>query len=122
MEDSKLEYKTIAQIGELNDQQRMQYLLNQWSLSSPVIEGKPELRNDLWWLTEVTRLDGNVLEFPFSDLPDWRKSLQRGVFIGPKLPVAIRVRPLLRKRWSNDQCSSAARSITVTGPFQARIG
>ncbi|MFZ0790081.1 MAG: hypothetical protein WAM94_10715 [Chromatiaceae bacterium] len=87
MEDSSPEYKTIDQVGELNDQQRMQYLLQQWSLSSPVIEGKPDLRNDLWWLTEVTGLNGELLEFPFSDLHDWRKSLQRGVFIGPKLPI-----------------------------------
>ena len=87
MEDLKLEYKTIAQISEMNDQQCIQYLLQQWSLSSPVIEGKPRFQNDIWWLTEVTDLAGNPLEFPISDLPDRRKSLQRGVFIGPSLPT-----------------------------------
>jgi hypothetical protein len=87
MEESTSEYKSIAQIDEMNDQQRMQYLLQQWSLSDPVIEGRPELRRDLWWLTEVTDLDGNILEFPISNLRKRRESLQHGIFIGPELPT-----------------------------------
>ena len=39
MDDSKPKYKTIAQVRALNDPQRMEYLIEQWSLSSHVIEG-----------------------------------------------------------------------------------
>lgn len=80
MDDSK---KTIAQASVMKDPQRMEYLKRQWSLSSPVIEGKLKRRHDLWWLTDVTDPEGRRLEYPLSDLSGKHNMLQKnGVLIG----------------------------------------
>jgi energy-coupling factor transporter ATP-binding protein EcfA2 len=86
MDDSKHHYKTIAEVDALRDPQRMEYLRQQWSLTSPVIEGKLEHRGNFWWLTNVTDPEGRPLEFPLSDLSGKHKALSHvGVFIGPDL-------------------------------------
>ncbi len=62
------EYKTSAEIGEMTPEQRMAYLLEQWSMSRPTIIGVIKRREDGgWWIEEVRDASGNRLVFPIAD-------------------------------------------------------
>lgn len=90
MEDPNPEYKTIEQISELKDSQRMSYLLKQWSLSSPEIIGRVERIGDYWRLLEVTDFNDNRLEYPISRLPTEKTLKETGAWIGPKFKEGIK--------------------------------
>jgi len=89
MEDPKPEYKTIEQINELSDKQRLMYLMQQWSLKSPEIVGKLTLQGSFWKLIEVTDTHGTRLEYPLFDLSRVKPLDQAGVFIGSEIQQGV---------------------------------
>jgi len=91
-DDTEVEpdYKTIEQIGELNTNQRLVYLMEQWSLDWPEIVGKLALNGIFWRLREVTDTEGNRLEYPLLDLSRAKQLGQTGVFIGPEIQEGMK--------------------------------
>lgn len=69
MSDRMSAYKTTSEIGEMTAEQRMEYLLEQWSMSSPIIVGilKRNEKGD-WWLEEVRDSSGRPLLYPVAGL------------------------------------------------------
>ena len=65
-------YKTTSEIGEMTAEQRLEYLLEQWSMSSPIIVGilKRNERGD-WWLEEVRDSSGRPLLYPIAGLREY---------------------------------------------------
>jgi hypothetical protein len=84
MTEANGEYKDTAQIRALDeDDQRIKYLLEQWSMTDKAIVGTLQQRGELWWLTQVTDIEGRRLEYPISDFPERATQLRRGVFVEP---------------------------------------
>ncbi|WP_295432440.1 hypothetical protein, partial [uncultured Thiodictyon sp.] len=98
MTEANSEYKDTAQIMALDEDQRMKYLLEQWSMTDKVIVGTLQQRGELWWLTQVTDIEGRRLEYPISDFPERATQLRAGrgirpvrnVFSAPRANGAVR--------------------------------
>ncbi len=85
MDDSKPDYLTIAQASALSDGQRMQYLQEQWSKSSPYINGRLGKRNEIWWLTPLQRQTEPPLRYPLTGMRGENEEKIAEVYVGSSL-------------------------------------
>lgn len=81
MSDDNEKLRTVKEAEELEDLQLMEYLLQNWSLNSPEIEGIFTLSGNFLRLMSVTDLGGKSLEYPLKDLKNFQNLSKRGVYI-----------------------------------------
>jgi hypothetical protein len=83
---------TSAQAIQLNDNQRLQYLKEQWGMPDLCVRGRLRQTNELWWLTDVRSEDGSRLRYPLKDLDLPLGSGRPGVFLGNESSIASDLR------------------------------
>lgn len=59
-------YKTISEVEQLNPGQRLAYLKDQWGMARLSIRGRLEHSGNLWWLNDVTDVEGKKIEYPLA--------------------------------------------------------
>lgn len=59
-------YKTISEVEQLNPGQRLAYLKDQWGMARLSIRGRLEHSGNLWWLNDVTDVEGKEIEYPLA--------------------------------------------------------